>query len=655
MAAVSLPELTPIAHNFGQRGDAHRFVALFERLSGGQPITILALGSSVTGVDGGCTEAAPIVNRSGLCRCPSCCGVRCGVWGNMGWARSFLERIKERWPHPLHRLVNLGEPGGSLIPTLRTCPHTYLEGVVPHLVLVDPLTTDHAEVERLLLLLLQMTNDAPPSSTRAVHDALNDARAAAASGSNVREFVGLPSTPLPLLVGFLPFLLRGQCVHRCSKASGCTRQLRTGSLSVGGMMGVTERDTRNGTHSLTQLAIERLGNGHSPSNEATLQFYRRGLRQEATWRHYGLPSVQIFDALAHPFEARSSPGVDLCSYGEDGLHPNGRAAARLVSDLIFQRLEEGLHRARHLTRRRRRRRLSELGTRRPEQRTPRPPRRRLPVPLWLPACEERTGVACYTFDRPGFSLAQSAQKSPYGIRGGQLIAAMGGGRSRVTSKELLDSYVASLDGGSGSRLHDAEEITVFKTGVLPPILTRRGWEFVDLEPFSRTPFKPGLVATVPDSTLLLVLPELSSGSSRGAEPSRYAPPPSSVLLVVQYLRSDAGMGVARLRCGGACKCPETDLDAHASATRASMLTLGEVVLTLPGKPNQGRLEPRGRQEPRALPAEGGQHLPQSQCTLEVKLLNRTSSGGHKFRLARLLIQNQRESSCSDSKFMGQRA
>ena len=234
----------------GQRGEAHHFVPLLRRLSSGEPLTVLAVGSSATGVSGGCTEAAPIVNASGSCVCPRCCGVRCGQWGDKGWARQVLENISRRWParYRRHRLLNLGEPGGSLIPALRACPRTYLGGIgLPHLVLIDPLTTiDKPAVEAFLRYLLSW-----PSS-----------------GATLAQ-----ERPLPLLVGFLPFLRSG----RCERGRDGIRRLSNDTLTIGELMNLTAADESSAS-SLIELAVRRLEGPLRNGYGLQLQFFRRALR-----------------------------------------------------------------------------------------------------------------------------------------------------------------------------------------------------------------------------------------------------------------------------------------------------------------------------------------------------------------------------------------
>ena len=427
-------------------GDAHAFAPLLRRLQSGLPINVLALGSSIVGVHGGCTAAAPVLNSTGQCVCPRCCGSRCGFWGDQGWARSVLELINTTHPHPGHRLWNLGEPGGTLIPAIAACPQTYLPEDEPlHLVLLDPSTSQLKSTEGLLRHLLRRA----------------------------------PEPPVVMLVGFVTFLRQGSC-----DKSRSPWVVSNDTVTVGSLIGLTRANpapTRIAEHgdwrpsisadaSLVERAVRLLegptGNGY----RRTLTFYRHALAAAALGRRYRLPSVQLFDALALAFETGE---LDLCSYSADGLHPLGPQASRIVSELIVHRLQQGLGRAVALDAPSARVTSSSLSG-------PSPPP--LPPTLLLPRCEQREGLLCFTFDRDGYEVAR--------LRGD-------GPRSEVGRKKAL---LVALHG------NPSEPVTAFRVGgSLPTIVANEGWEFIDFEASSNTPHKPGIFATQPGARLRLSL------------------------------------------------------------------------------------------------------------------------------------------------------
>ena len=150
------------------RGDAALFLPMLRKLRDGKPVTLLALGSSVVGAHAGCTAPWPLLRH---CPCPLCCGSRCGRWGGDGWALRVLRQLNATWPHPQHKLYNLGEPGGDLMPSLLACPSSYLS-FQPDLVLIDFFTAYHGGndaliYERIIRMLLGSGSQTKPPGTSA--------------------------------------------------------------------------------------------------------------------------------------------------------------------------------------------------------------------------------------------------------------------------------------------------------------------------------------------------------------------------------------------------------------------------------------------------------------------------------------------------------
>ena len=114
-------------------GDPALYRPLLRKLQSGAPVTLLALGSSVVGAHAGCTAPWPLLRN---CPCPRCCGSRCGRWGGGGWGLRVLRSLNATWPHAGHRLLNLGEPGGDLMPSLLACPRSFLD-FEPDIVFLD--------------------------------------------------------------------------------------------------------------------------------------------------------------------------------------------------------------------------------------------------------------------------------------------------------------------------------------------------------------------------------------------------------------------------------------------------------------------------------------------------------------------------------------
>ena len=87
----------------------------------------------------------------------------------------MLAQINATWPNPDHKLYNLGEPGGDLMPSLLTCPASYLT-FQPDLVILDFFTAYHGGrdaviYERVVRMLLEgdaaTAASAPPAAPAA--------------------------------------------------------------------------------------------------------------------------------------------------------------------------------------------------------------------------------------------------------------------------------------------------------------------------------------------------------------------------------------------------------------------------------------------------------------------------------------------------------
>ena len=108
-------------------------------------------------------------------------------------------------------------------------------------------------------------------------------------------------------------------------------------------------------------------------------------------------------------------------------------------------------------------------------------------------------------------------------------------------------------------------------------------------------------------------------------------------MTLQYLKSYQGMGIVYVRCHEACTCVPTILDAHSTTSGASILTTSSINLEL--------RRPGSLREP-AMDAAGGEvkqsaTLPTA-CAIELEVLNRSASNGHRFKLSRLLVEERRE-------------
>jgi hypothetical protein len=547
---LPVPQGTLNASTCGPIGSPERWAGLAERLARGQPVTIFAIGSSLVGVHGGCTAPAPALqSKECFHRCPSCCGSRCGVWGRHGgWALRFFHWLNESYPvrarsaraeRPSatlpsafagdlagHRLYNLGEPGGNLVPAIVACPRTYLGTSAPDLVLLDLHTAGmhgsggRGQVERLTRMLL-----------------------------------AAPSRPLVLVVRF-------------AKLSPPPRQPPPKGSD----------DGEGGHDSVVSRAIKQLVS------------------------HYSLPSLGIDDCFARTV-ASSVPFGSKRYSGSDGLHPSSDGSW-LIAEGLIALAERGLAQ------------LDGGGAAAANASTPSAAAARAaaaraaPLPAPIHAQPSRVGLSCYTFDRAGYDAAVKT-------------------KPRVVGDKAKPQSITGENGGGPA-------------GVVPAILAySHGWRFIEREIKSSTPYKPGLVAEAAGALLALALD---------------IPPRVASHVSVDVLRSWAGHGVARLSCAEGCACEPLEIDAHRRESKTSTLESVHVrVQPLDRARARRRRERRALQDATTVNAtaadaadaaaaasalfrESMSVAPVGACVLHLEVLNTTSSGAHRFKLARIVVE-----------------
>lgn len=463
----------------GVAGGVERWAPLHARLARGLPINALAIGSSLVGVHGGCTNPAPIFNNSACLRkCPRCCGSRCGEWGNRGWARELLEWLARTYPvdprvngqQRRHELYNLGEPGGNLISAIVACPQTYVAFEV-HLVLLDLWTAGlhkHAEgTEKLIRHLLA----SPGQPTLMIvefgvpsfidHLAAHRLRAQAGpSGSQVGTGSGAPPAPRlkPAARGVESARERGGGASPSAAlrlAPNATlsqwREIVARAWSAGaarggraGAAGAVERMIASIPRPDPIRSAARGGDLRAQMVQARRVVQAMyGLRA-----YYGLPLFSVPACLGPPL-GDGSVGMGYRGYSSDGLHPT-RQGALLLSRALIAHAQRGLRMAAAVAPTSD---TAAVAAARLAAGTP-PRPLRLPPPPPLPQAMHRisagVGLLCFTLDRDGASIAQRAQPMRKGERRARSVADDGG-------------------------------------GVLPTISAQsRGWEFVEYEAKSAT-------------------------------------------------------------------------------------------------------------------------------------------------------------------------
>ncbi|GAX77114.1 hypothetical protein CEUSTIGMA_g4560.t1 [Chlamydomonas eustigma] len=92
----------------------HQMAPFFTKLYSGQPVSVLALGSSITKDNGGCFHRSRDQILRGGCKQLSLAYMsKCKGLSRTGWAYSFMRTLNASWPHKDHVLYNLGVPGTS--------------------------------------------------------------------------------------------------------------------------------------------------------------------------------------------------------------------------------------------------------------------------------------------------------------------------------------------------------------------------------------------------------------------------------------------------------------------------------------------------------------------------------------------------------------
>ena len=97
-----------LRRSFSQFNPQNKLIRnVMSKLERGRPITVMALGTSITAAHGGCWPTAQ------RCYADS---RRLFSYGEetFGYLRAFMTLVNHTWPHPNHRLINAGKSGSSI-------------------------------------------------------------------------------------------------------------------------------------------------------------------------------------------------------------------------------------------------------------------------------------------------------------------------------------------------------------------------------------------------------------------------------------------------------------------------------------------------------------------------------------------------------------
>jgi len=491
------------ASTCGETGGARPWGSAWERLSRGQPITILAIGSSLVGVQGGCTAPAPVL-ASATCAslCPRCCGSRCGHWGDTGWARELFEWMNTTYPvsragaaaaaveiaamggrveagggglhsgdRTQHQLFNLGEPGGNVIPAIIACPQTYI-GFDAHLILVDLHSSNMRkesslrDTERLVRMML-----ASPSRPALL----------------LVEFSQITvKAPLPLPAEVVALIGKGQVISIQESKRLVVMQRQHEKRSVPLIEWVADLQGWGNSREARERAVAALLQGTrgmlpllkgkdarasgGGDFKASLQNFDSTHRLQ---NRYNLALFSVIGCLTLPL-SEGSP-FDTSRYSGDGKHPSSEGS-RLIGAGLIELVRKGLAAASAQAALNGGAPLPPIGNA-ARSAAAAAAKSMLPPPLTLQP--QFVGIACYTFDRAGYEAAVRVQNR---LIGGPVIR----------SQSIMEDSTLP--------------------GTPPAILSgTHGWSFVEREK-SRTSFKPGLVADLPGAQLQLAV-DISAAST----------------------------------------------------------------------------------------------------------------------------------------------
>ena len=182
-SSVSIPDVEPAdaLHAFRYAQGAH-MTRLFDKLEGGLPVTVAAIGSSTTANGGAMFCSSPTVpaargvnpdelrpaaagaslDDEAYCS-PRLCDP--AYWKGWPWLVMFMCDLNQTWPHPEHLLVNLARSGTGLNLHMTTrCLHGLLPRAPLDLVIADFSThpSTPVEMERFVRLLLSLRQPHPP-------------------------------------------------------------------------------------------------------------------------------------------------------------------------------------------------------------------------------------------------------------------------------------------------------------------------------------------------------------------------------------------------------------------------------------------------------------------------------------------------------------
>ena len=566
---------------------------LRQRLDGGSPITILAVGASVT-VQGGCLnqEGAECTRYSG--EVPIDLG-----WGRSGLFKGFLIRwfewINSTWPHPGHMLINRAS-GGTALQTIMPC----LFGTLPH---------------RLDVVVLEVGSMAKFLSPTAIELA-------------TRRFRSLP-IPAHVLFVTVPMWYRREFLERqdATTREACQSRFAQNDFSMPGLV-AHRQATRTPTLHLPRA---------TPWSRTEAEVNR-------VCAHYDVSCLSVYRALA-PAVRSGRAGFSMAEVARDCIHPmHGTFGTDYVTDLLVHWL------APHG-------RLAASPTEPTSAQEPRHARLPRPLAGRALLRAMHATTACYFLHADGTRQQAAGDTTwlvapwrsadcgeAYGDDGhpGAAPASPRSTARPTDASAIRDRNLARDDPAALSR-----SCRVLSRQLCPAVKSYqatlaawrgtypRGWIYCK-QTISPKPRQMKNLAAFTAGALAYVTmhmpPFLAAADSA-------APVPAVAKLL--HLVSYEHMGVARVTCVAGCTCEGLDIDAHrVDRTGRNVSVYVEQTLPIVFAPRQ--LSSRYG----ATAAHGGAAARgrRRRCVLALRVLRGTSSGEHRWVLTRLTVSSTARSS-----------
>ena len=533
-SSVSIPDVEPAdaLHAFRYAQGAH-MTRLFDKLEGGLPVTVAAIGSSTTANGGAMFCSSPTVpaargvnpdelrpaaagaslDDEAYCS-PRLCDP--AYWKGWPWLVMFMCDLNQTWPHPEHLLVNLARSGTGLNLHMTTrCLHGLLPRAPLDLVIADFSThpSTPVEMERFVRLLLSLRQPHPPVIMLFHHYNFRSCMPERFDASLVNfadDSAGEVRHRFELLA--LPTEYGADATRRATLLKRAGSPLAEVVVKEGRGTGVGRGAASQRTRVSQEEKLLMDGpNKHALGSPCQLAHIPDVHRYTLLERYYGLAHISEADYFSsllqsQPHIRRADLAAALAASPTDGLHQNNRWL-RLQTQLLT---------------------------------------------AWLSAWPRSVGV------RPKPSAARPSRPMPVPV---PLFAAS------------LSEYNASARGGRATRC-----VVVGARGRVDfdDLVSHRGFAWIDR--YAPDPLHPEVTKSKPGWQAKEAGAQLALDLTAAWQRFLTEPLPKLFSVTLTSLTSYKDMGRARFFCSGECTCDTKVFDGHSKehVSVAAAVSIGEV-------------------------------------------------------------------------------